>query len=159
MPGAAVGAPYLRVLSFNPENLQPFPLENIAGWFKQSNERIYSAIAPTNEVEISCDLPAGLHKLDVPMEFATLDELLLVGSYPAKRTDEASAAIFVFRPKMGEVEVLPQSWYTAEKFDRGYQWIARVVRDPMTGRIMGGGPRMQNFELAENGCDLARWLE
>jgi hypothetical protein len=158
-PTAVHSAPHLRIACFEPEKLEPFPLEHIAGWFKQSNERIYSATAPLAEIELSCDLPAGGHSLDVPPELKPAPELLLVSNYPAKSKDEPASAIFRFRPKEGTVQVLPQTWYTAAHYDRGYQWIARVVEDPVSGRIIGGGVRIQNFELAENGCDLGRWLE
>jgi hypothetical protein len=57
------------------------------------------------------------------------------------------------------VTVLPQNWFTANKFDIGYQWITRVSRDPATGRIIGGGIRIGSFELTENGMGLERWLE
>ena len=55
--------------------------------------------------------------------------------------------------------MLPQTWFTAGKYDIGYQWITRVTRDPATGRILGGGIRIGNFELAEDGMGLERWIE
>lgn len=158
-PTAVHHAPYLRILCFDPGKLEPFPLEDIVGWFKQSNERIYSGTAPVTEMEIRCDLPAGVHSLEVPPELKQAQELLLLTNYPAKSKDEPACAIFRFQPENGTVEVLPQRWYTAAQYDRGYQWIARVVEDPVSGHIIGGGVRIQNFELADNGCDLARWLD
>ena len=41
--------------------LKPFPLGEVAGWFKQSNERVYAATAPLAEFEVSCALPPGTH--------------------------------------------------------------------------------------------------
>ena len=56
---------------------------------------------------------------------------------------------------MGEVEVLPQKWFTGDAFDLGYQWITRVVRDSRTGRLVGDGIRISDFVLAADGMTLA----
>ena len=144
-------------MCFDPGQLAAFPLRDVAGWFKHSRDRIYSATAPLAEVEISSRLTAGTHAVEVPEEFRGLDELLLVGSCP--EAGSAACAIFVLHPAAGEVTVLPQTWFTAGKYDIGYQWITRVTRDPATGRIIGGGIRIGNFELAEDGMGLEKWIE
>ena len=137
----------------------PFPLRDVAGWFKRSQDRIYSATTPLAEMEISSRLTAGTHTVEVPPELLGIDELLLIGPYPATSNDDAACAILVLHPRAGEVTVLPQTWYTANKCDIGYQWITRVTRDPASGRIIGGGIRIGNFELTEDGTGLERWLE
>jgi len=134
-------------------------MHDVAGWFKRSQERIYSATAPLAEMEISSRLTAGTHAVDVPAEFRGLEELLLSGPYPAANNDEAACAVIVLRPQAGEVTVLPQTWYTANKCDVGYQWITRVTRDPANGRIIGGGIRIRNFELTEDGMHLRGWID
>jgi hypothetical protein len=134
-------------------------LRDVAGWFKRSQDRVYSATAPLAEMEISSRLTAGKHPVEVPPEFRGIDKLLLVGAYPAASNDDAACAILVLHPRSGEVTVLPQTWFTANKFNIGYQWITRVTRDPQTGRIIGGGIRIGNFELTEDGMGLERWLE
>ena len=150
---------YLRLLCFDPDQLAAFPLSDVAGWFKRSQDRIYSVTAPLAEMEISSRLTAGKHAVDVPPEFRGIEELLLVGSYPATGKDDAACAILVLHPSAGEVTVLPQTWFTANKFDVGYQWITRVARDAATGRIIGGGIRIRDFELTEDGMGLERWRE
>ena len=150
---------YLRVLVFDPDQLQPFPLEDVAGWFKQSTERVYSASAPLAELELSTALDAGRHKVDVPRELQALDELLLVTGYPAPSDDHPACAIVALYPKLGLIEVLPQRWFTAKTYDVGYQWITRVVRDPVTHRLVGDGIRLGRFQLTEDGCEVERWLE
>ena len=164
MPGGRLGIwcpepGYLRLLCFDPDQLAAFPIHEVAGWFKRSQDRIYSATAPLAEMEIGSRLTAGTHAVEVPAEFRDLDELLLIGPYPAANNDEAACAILVFRPRAGELTVLPQTWYTANKCDIGYQWITRVTRDPATGRIIGSGIRIRDFELTEDGTMLERWLE
>ena len=110
-------------------------------------------------MEISSRLTAGTHAVEVPPEFRGIDELLLVGSYPSASNDDAACAVLVLHPKAGEVTVLPQTWYTANKCDLGYQWITRVTRDPATSRIIGGGIRIPNFELTADGTNVERWIE
>ena len=150
---------YLRLLCFDPDQLAAFPLRDVAGWFKRSQDRIYSSTAPLAEIEISSRLAAGKHPVEIPPEFRGIEELLLVGSYPAASNDDAACAILVLHPRAGEVTVLPQTWFTANKFDVGYQWITRVTRDPATGRIIGGGIRISNFELTLDGMGLERLIE
>jgi hypothetical protein len=150
---------YLRVLCFDPDRLQPFPLEDLAGWFKRSQDRIYSTTTPLAEIELSSKLPAGRHATDIPAAFREINELLLIGSYPAKSKDEPACAVIVLRPRTGEVTVLPQTWFTSEKYEPGRQWITRVVRDPASQRILGEGFRIGNFELTEDGTDVERWIE
>ena len=150
---------YIRVLCFDPEQLKPFPLSEVAGWFKQSNERVYAATAPLAEFEVSCALPPGTHKIDVPPEFRGVPELLLVTSYPAAGKDDPACAILALAPGTGTVEVLPQKWFTASKVDVGYQWVTRVARDPVSHRLVGDGIRIGKFELTDDGCDVERWLE
>lgn len=153
------GNPYFRVLFLDPDQLVPFSLAEVAGWFKQSNDRIYAVTPPIAEFEVSSVLPAGTHKLDFPKEFHTLDELILVGARPASGPDDAASAILLLYPNVGLVEVLPQKWFTAKQTDIGYQWITRVTRDPETHRLIGDGIRVGSFLLEENGCELAGWIE
>ncbi len=149
---------YIRVLCFEPDALIPFPLTDVAGWFKQSTERVYSGTAPVAEMEISSRLAAGTHRLEFSPQLRCLDELLLISSYPARSKDDPACAIFVLRPGLGTLEVLPQRWFTASRYDIGYQWITRVARDPVSQRIVGEGFRIRAFELNEDGTDIARWL-
>ena len=150
---------YLRFLCFDPEQLEPFSLNQVAGWFKQSSERVYSATAPLAEFEISGSLAAGDHAIEVPEEFRTVEELLAPTSYPAVNRDAAAAAVYVVQPRAGRVQVLPQKWFTPAKTDFGYQWITRIARDPLTRRLVGDGIRINKFELSEDGCEVAGWIE
>ena len=55
----------IRVTCFDPDQLKAFDLVEIAGWFKPSSERIYSAAAPLAEFEVSLGLAAGMNKIEV----------------------------------------------------------------------------------------------
>lgn len=149
----------IRVVCFYPDELVPFPFEEIAGWFKPSEERIYAATEPVAELEFSSALAAGEHPLKTPTQFRTVEELLLVGFYPRVAATDAAFAVYRMQPKEGVVEVLPQEWFTTRDFDIGRQWITRVVLDPRSGCILGEAFRAGNFELARDGRTLARWLE
>jgi len=149
----------LRVLCFDPNQLAAFPFTEIAGWFKRSNDRLYATTAPLAEIELSSKLQPGMQKIEIPEPFRDLDELLLISSYAAKTKDEPAAAILVLYPHAGLVEVLPQKWFTASRFEVGPQWISRVARDPATHRIVGEGVRIGTFELTDDGCDIANWIE
>ncbi|MGE0405885.1 MAG: hypothetical protein AB7O65_06270, partial [Candidatus Korobacteraceae bacterium] len=96
---------YLRVLCFDPDDLSAFSLTEIAGWFKQSNERVYSATGPLAELEISSRLTEGPHRIDVPSELHGIPELLLVSSHPARTREDAASAILILRPAEGCVDV------------------------------------------------------
>jgi hypothetical protein len=158
-PSALTGTPYIRLLCFDPEQLKPFPLEEIAGWFKPSNERVYAATPPLAEFEISAGLAPGDHAIDPPPQFRGAGELLIVSPLATPEKTGPTCAILVLDPGAGRLRVLPQRWFTAAHFDTGYQWITRVARDPVTGRIVGEGMRIQPFELSEDGCGLQRWLD
>jgi hypothetical protein len=150
---------YIRLLCFEPDRLEAFSLQDVAGWFKQSTERVYSSTPPLAELEISSRLAAGTHSIDIPEEFSGVSELLLISSHPARTRDDAANAILILRPREGQVEVLPQHWFTASRYDVGRQWITRVARDPVTQRIIGEAFRVGAFELIPDATDIARWLE
>lgn len=158
-PAARGEPPYLRVMAFDPDALQTFALDDIAGWFKQSNDRVYSATAPVAEFELPSNLPAGTSRLEAPREFAGIEELLLVDShYVSDEGRQRATAIYQVHPRAGTVDVLPQRWFD-QLFKDGMEWIARVTRDPVSQRLIGDGPRIRPFELAEDGMNVARWIE
>jgi len=149
----------LRILCFELDRLAGFSFAEIVGWFKQSSEKVYAATVPEAEFELSSRLPAGMQSIEVPEAFRGIDELLLVGSRPTKTRDEAAANIYVLYPQAGLVEVIPQRWFTAKEFDVGRQWIARVVRDPASHRLLAEGVRIGSFELTTDGTELNDWIE
>jgi hypothetical protein len=150
---------HIRVTCFDPDTLKGFDLAELAGWFKQSGERIYSHTAPVAEFELRLDLSPGTHKVDVPPQFAGIEELVIPTSYKAMSADDPAFALFVLYPHAGLVEVLPQKWFTAAQYQVGQQWITRAARDPESHRIVGECYGAGYFLLQEDGCRLERWLE
>ena len=134
-------------------------MAELAGWFKQSDDRIYSRTAPVAEFEVPLDLGPGTHKIEVPPEFATVDELIVPTSYKAMSNDDPAFALFVFYLQAGLVEVLPQKWFTAAQYRVGQQWITRAARDSESHRIVGECFGAGTFLLEEDGCRLGQWIE
>lgn len=148
----------IRLVGFDPDQLKSFELAEVAGWFKQSSERIYSATAPVVEFEIPLSLNPGTHKIEVPEELKTVDELILPTSYKAMSKDDPAFALFVCYLQAGLVEVLPQRWFTTAQYRVGEQWITRAVRDLASHRMVGECFGVGTFVLEEDGCRLAGWL-
>lgn len=149
----------LRLTCFDPDQQKAFDVAEVAGWFKQSTERIYSATAPIAELEVPIALGSGTHKINVPDELRSVDELIIPTSYKAMSNDDPAFALFVFYLQAGLVEVLPQKWFTAAQYRVGQQWITRAARDPESQRIVGECFGAGIFLLEEDGCRLADWLE
>jgi hypothetical protein len=148
----------LRFTCFDLDQLKSFDLSEIAGWFKQSADRIYAATPPVADFEVPSSLRPGLNNIEVPLPLQTVEELIVPTTYPAQADDDPDMALFVFYFHAGLVEVLPQQWFTHGKRD-GYEWITRAARDPESHRIFGDGIRINSFLLQEDGMRLERWLD
>ena len=149
----------LRFTCFDPENLQSFELAEIAGWFKQSADRIYAVTEPSADFEVALQLAPGTHTIDVPPELRDVEELIVPTTYGAKGIDDPAMALFVFYFHAGLVEVLPQRWFTAAQYKVGQQWITRAARDPESHRIFGECFGAGSFLLEEDGVRLESWLQ
>ena len=149
----------IRLAGFALDQLKTFDLAEVAGWFKQSSDRIYSATPPIADFEVPLALTAGMHKIDVPGELATVDELIVPTSYRAMSNDDPAFALFVVYLQAGLVEVLPQKWFTGAQYQVGKQWISRAARDQESHRIFGECFGAGTFLLDEDGRSLAEWLE
>lgn len=149
----------IRLACFDPDQLKAFDVAEVAGWFKQSSERIYSTTAPIADLEIPLILAPGIHKIEIPTELQTVDELIVPTSYKAMSNDDPSFALFVVYLQAALVEVLPQKWFTAAQYRVGQQWITRAARDPDSHRIVGECFGVGTFLLEEDGCHLAEWVE
>jgi len=148
----------IRLVCFDPDQLKAFDVAEVAGWFKQSSERIYSSTAPIADFEIPLSLNAGTHKIETPSAFSTIDELIVPTSYKPMTPDDPAFALFVFYLQAGLVEVLPQKWFTGSQYQVGQQWITRAAREPESQRILGECFGVGTFLLEEDGCRLAEWI-
>jgi hypothetical protein len=148
----------LRFTCFDPENLQGFDLAEIAGWFKQSADRIYAVTEPIADFEVPLQLAPGTHGIDVPPELRNVEELIVPTTYDAQGIDDPAMALFVFYFHAGLVEVLPQRWFTAAQYQVGPQWITRAARDSGSHRIFGECFGAGSFLLQEDGVRLESWF-
>jgi hypothetical protein len=149
----------IRLACFDPDQLKAFDLAEIAGWFKPSSDRIYSATPPLADFELPLALDPGMRKIDVPLDLAAVDELIVPTSYKALSNDDPAFALFVLYLQAGLVEVLPQKWFTAAQYQVGKQWISRAARDLESHRIFGECFGAGTFLLEEDGCRLAEWID
>ncbi len=149
----------IRLACFDPDQMKSFDVAEVAGWFKQSADRIYAATPPIADFETPLALGPGTHKIEVPAELAGVDELIVPTSYKAMSNDEPAFALFIFYMQAGLVEVLPQKWFTAAQYRVGQQWITRAARDPESQRIVGECFGVGSFLLEEDGCRLAEWID
>ncbi|HWR13400.1 MAG TPA: hypothetical protein VN577_01125 [Terriglobales bacterium] len=152
------GRKTIRLLAFDLAQLKHFPLEEIAGWFGNSGDSVYSVVAPLADFEFNTDQSEGTHPITVPAEFSSLEELAMTVNVRRDTGQEPSCAIFILYAHAGLLEVLPQHWFTDTKTDTGYQWITRVGRDPVTHRLIGDGIRISPFCLTEDGKNLETLL-
>ena len=134
----------IRLACFDPDQLKSFDFAEIAGWFKQSSERIYSTTAPIADFEVPLTLAPGMHKIEVPPELQKVDELIVPTSYKAMSNDDPSFALFVFYPQAGLVEVLPQKWFTAA------QYRVRKAVDHACGTRSGIAPHLWRMLWCRN---------
>jgi len=149
----------LRITCFDPDQLKAFDLMEVAGWFKQGSERIYSQTEPIADFEVPLDLAPGTHQIEVPPQFASVEELIAPTSYKAMSQDDPAFALFVLYLHAGLLEVLPQKWFTAAQYEVGRQWITCATRDPESHRIVGDCHGVGQFLLDESGCRLEQWIE
>ena len=99
--------------------------------------------------------PAGSFDLEFPSTMKAFEELLILGhSDSINMRRELGAAgnlcLFVVKPKMNAYEIFPQDWFNNGKLDYGYQWVTRVARDPISGKIFGEGFRVSSFVLDDS---------
>ncbi len=134
--------------------LKPITSEKYTG---KSYREVPAAVAdtePSERVEIPNYLPEGKYPGYKSRLAGDLPELLLLANGPTKA--HYATSIYVWHPKTGEVLVLPQTWFDGRFYDLGYEWITRVMRDPVTNKIIGSGIRLPEFELDEGGITLGR---
>ena len=148
----------LRFICFDPDQLKAFDFVEIAGWFKQSSERIYATTAPLAELEIPLSLAPGTQKIEVPPELQTVDELIVPTSYPAKGPDDPAFALYVVYSQCGAGRSLAAEMVHGQPIPGRKQWIPRAARDPESHRIVGECFGIGSFLLEEDGCRLERWL-
>lgn len=140
---------------FDLDNISSFKIDKLPENYYKSYEPYYCAGEHISEITFDSNSCEGIHNLHVPEEFKMIDEILLVGRCDLEDTPYA---IYLINTKEEKLEVKTQKWFDRNKFDIGYQWIARVTRHPHSKKIIGDGIRVRAFELKDNKCELDRWF-
>ncbi len=152
-PGQETGADAIRVFLLKPEASAPLTTRRIEA------SKIEFAGSAVAALDVPESLRPGLNRFDFPSALLQLPEILVLGDNAWIRQsvsvgNSARRAIYCLRPRDGEIEVLPQDWFNYAEYDRGYQWITKVARDPDSGRIVGTGMRLRSFVLDESGGNI-----
>jgi len=142
----------MRLTVVDTTSLQPL------GWFpkrtKDDRTTFKGGLAATVDLPVS--LKRGVHPVDFPPSFEGIQELLLLVD-DFESPGGPFESLYSVRSEESLVEVFPLDWWNKGDFDYGYQWIAMVVRDPVTGNILGDGFRLTLFFMSPN-CEFLHWL-
>jgi hypothetical protein len=153
----------IRIIAINPDALEEFPFTSEPPeTVRDFGGFTCSANAVIGEAWTSTDIEQGEHRIELPIAFAGLEKLILIGSYARIQEAACSALFEIFpgkAPGSRRIQVMPQKWFNKDEFDMGYQWITRAVRDQDSGRIVGDGMRVSPFVLTEDGRHIERWIK
>lgn len=155
--GGDIDIQFVEIKTLSP--IHGFPIAGKS--FKDSSSHVLHSATIAERVSISNKLAAGLHEGPKAKCAESLHEVFIIAAGPHCESgiDSAPAAsIYIWKPAIGKITVLPQRWFTAEVVDLGYEWITRVTRDSHSGHLVGGGIRIDDFVLTEDGTQLLRRL-
>jgi len=126
-----------------------------------SSESVLWAGGHLSCFQASAGRSPGIHHVEMSAGLKEVGELfLLVDSASAVRLPGSPRThLWIVRPGVGTIEVLPQDWFNDGPFDFGYQWITQVARDPQSGRLVGAGIRLRPFALDDSGTRIKEWLK
>lgn len=150
----------IRMGSFDTTSLQPIS--------RRSNRRLGDPVIYESGLVAEVDLPANWtsdhHTFAFPDAMHVIPEQLVLvhaieGWSPRLAEREWKARrrtiIYVVRPSGSEVDALPLVW--AKSVEGRFHWIARVARDPTTGKIVGDGAGVGLFLLDEH-ANFLGWV-
>ena len=150
----------LRISLFDTKELRSI------GWLPKirSGDPVFHASGLVAEVDLPGPWVGGPTRASFPEPLRGIPEILLLVRFiedwspelaRAERKRKRTTAICIAKPPLSEVDVLPLDW--ARSVEGRIHWIARVARDPATGRIVGDGVGFGPFLLDERGRFLG-WI-
>jgi hypothetical protein len=116
------------------------------------------------EVDLPASWEVGLHPFAFPEAMRGIPEVLVLvhtieGWDPRLRKRDWKArrltTIYCVRPTDSVVDALPLNW--ARSIEGHFHWIARIVRDPMSGKILGDGAGVGRF-LLDDRANFLGWI-
>ena len=126
----------------------------------RSGQSVFHLGTTSERFVITTNSPSEKQFYDFPSEIKKLEELLvlatLTGEAATAYSQTSTTSIFVLRPKTSTIEIYPQDWFNTSDLDYGYQWITRVARDSISGKIYGEGFRIAPFVLESTFRNIER---
>lgn len=109
---------------------------------------------------LNIPLPNNVRTFSYKMseEMTGFDKFIVVtgiaGLYPEEKEANNTALVEII-PAENRIQIYPQDWFNlSETIDFGYQWITRAVRAQPSGKIIGEGIRITNFELDDTNREV-----
>jgi hypothetical protein len=110
--------------------------------------------------KVSTNSPVEKQSYDFPKSMSNLEELLVLASLTGEAATAyehgSTTSIFALRPISNTIEIFPQDWFNTGDLDYGYQWITRVARDTISGKIYGEGFRISSFVLDDSSRNIEK---
>lgn len=116
-----------------------------------------------------CDLDTTVTGKPLHFEFPSpinrIKELLILchssdRNPSLSRREYSDLALLVARPVELTYELYPQDWFNnSGDWDYGYEWVTRVAREPLTGKIYGEGIRISPFVLDTTLRQVEKYLK
>ena len=104
---------------------------------------------PAEQVDLDTTVAGTDQSMMFPETLRKLKELLILcrssGIDPNPTGD--NLALLIAHPYRATYRLYAQDWFNSGGLDYDYQWVTRVVRHPLTGRIHGEGIRIAPFVL------------
>jgi hypothetical protein len=143
-----------------PNRLRPLGDELISLYERMNAQKEFIALGgnASAEMSLSTRIVDEEQKVDFPEALKSIEELLILcrSSGIATQPGSVNLALLVAHPRESEYRLYPQDWFSTAGLDYGYQWVTRVVRNPLTGYIHGEGFRISPFILDDSLRGLRR---
>jgi hypothetical protein len=135
----------IRFSVVRPAELRPLTGDIVAQCPERGDEpAIVLGGRPRVEFELATTVADEDLSASFPEPVRQLEELVCAGPvWPL--------SLLVAHPTASTYRLHSQEWFCDETgFDLGYQWVTRVARDPVTGKIWGDGIRIAPFVLDDS---------
>jgi hypothetical protein len=119
---------------------------------KRNTNGLIVSSAPES-IELPANLPVGKSDFHFPSEMKKSEgELLFLinstsESMKGSKGKPDPRGIYVADLSNDKVHAVKMDWWNDADFDFGWQWISKVIRDPVTGNIIGTGVRAPSFVI------------
>ena len=154
----------IKLLLIDIDKLQTITFPDDVVKTLNQNQKVGIIGKPLAELTVKTTLEFGIHKLNIPNEFKSCEEILILAKSNAIEQesnyyDKMSLSLFIVNFEKETVEIVPQDWFNNGAFDFMYQWPTRIRRDKETDQIYGDGIRINAFKLSDNKREIEKWYQ